>query len=986
MLAALCGGIGGGLALVDGDGYVRLWKDRAARVPSDQAVGRHWTEVLPGLAGDDVAFAIVGGTALTVVKSDLLAEIRPTEINGRAASLILLRDADDTGKREAILDKRARDAEELVEEARAALKGTPESMAVLLRAQARAQKRERHLDHALTAIGEGVWDWDIQTGTINHNEQWSFLFGLGDGRRDHAFSDLIALVHDADRDRVVGSLAGGLEGSGRYDCEYRVLRPDGHVIWVQDRGTVIERNAKGKPVRMVGALRDVSDHNRALARLDEILDLNNKIVALSTQGILSYQASGRCILANEAAASIFGSESFALQSRNFLEDEFWLASGLTDAALWCLETGRPGKVEVRGVTATNKDVWLDCDVVPFVSGTEPYFVLILTDIGDIRRAVDQAAKASQAKTQFIANMSHEIRTPMNAILGLVYLLDHSQLTDEQRGLVRNVHSASRSLLSIIDDVLDFSKIESGQMEIDETDFRLADVLNGVRAILTAAANAKKLHLVTDVAQDVPAVLRGDPLRLHQILVNLGGNAIKFTEQGRVTITITVAGRQPGGVVLKFAVSDTGIGISPEALPRLFNAFVQADASTTRIFGGSGLGLVICKRLTELMGGRIDVESTLGRGSQFEFTIPCGIAGEQALAGRGSGGDEGDEWMRLTDLRILVVDDNFINREVAQRVLQRDGALVTLAEGGQDSVDIVAGSADAFDMIVMDLQMPGMDGYEATRRIRGTRLGRHVPIIAFTAGVMKGEREKALAAGMVDFIIKPADTDKMIATICHHTGRSALAAACRAPYPMAANSSFTPIAGIDCRKAYLRLDGDHALFTKLLRRLVEQTDLVAAALSDNLSVTDPDQAARLLHGLRGAAGNVAATRLAELAAALEGAIRGGTSGDAPPVLAAFLRHTEEISVVIQKALNVEESGQAAIPAAQLDLDQVKMLVIALDDHDFAAVDLFDSIRSALVSAYGESACNRIAAVMDQLRFADARSALMALLENGHGQQS
>lgn len=356
-----------------------------------------------------------------------------------------------------------------------------------------------------------------------------------------------------------------------------------------------------------------------------------------------------------------------------------------------------------------------------------------------------AERANAAKSQFLANMNHEMRTPLNGIIGMAQLLEGTALAEDQREYVATIESSSEVLLSLVNDVLDFSKIEAGKMVVEHTPFALHPLLGDCLQLLRQEAARKGLALELDADPLLPAHINGDPVRLRQILINLLSNAVKFTAAGYVRLSARPVTNQSGLRRLQFAVTDSGLGISLEAQARLFQAFTQADASTTRRYGGTGLGLAISKRLVELMGGVIGVESQAGVGSRFWLELPLVEAAAAPLA-------EAPRAARF-QAHILLVEDNPVNQRVAVLLLQRFGCRVDLAENGLQAVE--AAARQPFDAILMDCHMPEMDGYEATRTIRrGNGVNTSVPIIALTGNAVQGDRDACLASGMDDYLSKP----------------------------------------------------------------------------------------------------------------------------------------------------------------------------------------------------------------------------------------
>lgn len=629
------------------------------------------------------------------------------------------------------------------------------------------RRANERLELAQYAAGTGVWDWDMASGRLEWSRELFELFGL-DHEKDRAdFETWRRVVHPEDRSIASTRIDNAVRDGSILDSEYRILLRDGAVRWINALGRTMY-DPEGKPRRMLGICVDITRRRRMEESLRQSEDRYRSLVELSPDALF-INLNDRIVFVNHAAVRLLGASSAdEVVGRNpfdFRLPEYHAISRERNER--CLAGETTPLIEGKILRLDGSFVDVEEAAAPLETEEGAAIQVILRDITERKRteeslavAKEQAEAANLAKSEFLANMSHEIRNPLNGIMIAVQLMEDAELTTEQRECLDSIRTCSNGLLLLINDILDLSKVESGKIELEQKTFSLRSSISDVIRTQLSLIHGKGLSMHTDIAEEVPDSLTGDQLRLKQILLNLLGNAVKFTEKGSIGISVAVSERHGDIALLQIEVTDTGIGMSPHVMRKIFAPFIQADTSTTRKYGGTGLGLSICNRLVALMGGTIWAESREGAGSTFYIQAPFFVHKAEEELHHLSSSDNAFHLCDGTPVKILLVEDMEINLALISRLLQRRGYTVVEAQDGMEALRIW--ELEAFDAILMDIHMPGMSGIEVAKTIRAREkeTGKHIPTIAITGRAFEEEREKILSQGFDGYISKPIEIDAL----------------------------------------------------------------------------------------------------------------------------------------------------------------------------------------------------------------------------------
>ncbi len=770
-----------------------------------------------------------------------------------------------------------------------------------------SEERFRSIFHT-TQVGISIADADGVYREVN--EAWATMLGyspeqmIGMSRADITHPDDVGLNEGKNRDLMTGDI-------DSYRLEKRYLRKDGSILWGDLSVNPIKDEA-GRVIARMGVFFDVTERKAAEEMAIAAQEQLNDALTSISEGFCLYDKNDKLALCNERYREIYADSAAAIVPGATFEDIIRYG---TERGQYAQAVGREEEFVKERVAAHQNPLgvieqllgngrWLRIEERKTQEGG---IVGIRTDITALKEAEQVAIEANRAKSEFLASMSHEIRTPMTGVMGYADMLLDDNLTDGSRQKAIQVKNSMEILLTLLNEILDLSKLEAGKMEIENMDFHLPSLIRESAALFENNTDSRELELTVACAEDLPPAVHSDPTRLRQVLLNLIGNAVKFTELGGVKIDVGLDTSKEGEQSLHFAVTDSGIGMTKTSLAKVFSEFTQADASISRKYQGTGLGLSICSRLVDLMGGEIGVESRIGVGSTFWFTVPYRPAREDVAEPISI--DQDAEFVARRELNVLVVDDVAINRTVIKGAMEHYGHEVTLAEDGQQAVE--AHERGDFDLILMDVRMPGVSGHEASRTIRRIpdEKGR-TPIIALTADAMRENRRECLAAGMDEMVVKPIYRPTLLDAINRVMGEEIhvpvrqRAREGTSEHPPAGEAGprglEEPVLDMDYLSEVFE---DKSLFPDLLAEFIHSTEPLVRDIADGLINRDWRLATEASHAAKGASHMAGAMRLGrvcqDIYMALNNEDRDAAIALSEPLQAAFMevrRHVRGMGTV------------------------------------------------------------------------------------------
>lgn len=986
-----------------------------------------------------------------------------------------------------------------------------------------AQAQRHQLMVESTAVG--FWDFNISTGRTILSERWAEIIGYELSELEPISIDTwMSFCHPDDLKESAQKLEDYLQGESKeYICEARMRHKSGHWVWVHDTGRIVETNSDGSPLRIIGTRFDITEPKKAQADLY----LSNQRIRLATESagisIWEYNIESGEIHWDQGMRTTYGLSADKILGFNDWEER--LHPDDHDRVVAEIQTSiakkTPFNQEFRISTPENivKHLRAVSVVIQNEQGNAQTMVGINIDITDeklnataLLNAKKEAEAATRAKSDFLATMSHEIRTPMNGVLGMLSLLKNTQLTEDQLNRVRIAQNSGQSLLALINDILDFSKIEANKLELESITFDINKTLVNCAETLANMTDKKGIELIIDTRGLIEPMVKGDPNRVRQILTNLISNAVKFTNIGEVMVSIKQSRREKQWI-LDIEIHDTGVGISKDKIPNLFNAFNQLDSSTTREFGGTGLGLAIVSNLCKQMNGTISVKSEPDKGSCFTATICLDLSEApetEALKLHGmkilviehnktvrehldahltelgasvvsaSNGHDasnilmsdqgsydlmlldnnipGEHWRdtasALTSLkpldtalrllivpvsfrdtdrfiesgdihaqvfkpvdiinlvkhvknpssinshsehvspatsratfdgrRVLLVEDNRVNQLVAEEMLTAQGLRVDIADNGQKAIDVLISGTTRYDLILMDCQMPVLDGYDTTRAIRSGRAGsdnQSIPIIAMTAHAMTGDKERCLASGMNDYLAKPVDPNQMLEMLTLWISTTQSIAQNETPTISDTSTTIPPsFSGIwDKSKALTRVMGNEALLHQLIDMFRSEQPLRLQEMRSAITENDFDHLREQAHCLKGVAGNLGLDVIQHIAAQLDQEIRAGDLGHCRQRLEELYTETERFVTAYNNADKTHTNGD--VPNLRHELLSISN---ALNQNDYISQKSLDFMLMTYGNTALEEQLTQLARDITAFENTKAEARLKVLLDqlNGH----